>query len=360
MAFTRALFYPTIDIHNEDWLKTAVLFWDKISTIVPDSISNPYQEHSTQYLHDIGILTPIKVDSNQKFIEELTQETIKYLDTKEGIKLLTQGKNGNNNNRGDQIRDINSMFEIHPQKLPYEIQKRLSHGMTTEGWISTDSNFANFYMTLLANKICERNAIAPLTDNSLTFNLFDTVKLDNTVVGDKQEIDHNYLLHHRGPDINLSQGLLMNIIIEGISISDQTSLGDVIKFKTKHKDELGLFRKNVANLTKDIPADASLKQISQMVRDVYTNEFLPGYNGLKAALSSSRIKWFSEKFMTISLISTGATTLPSSLLGLSVPNALFSGVGLSVLSSLISYNSDKRTVLRNNPYSYLLAANKGI
>jgi hypothetical protein len=35
MAFTRALFYPTIDIQNEDWLKTAILFWDEISTIVP-------------------------------------------------------------------------------------------------------------------------------------------------------------------------------------------------------------------------------------------------------------------------------------------------------------------------------------
>lgn len=353
MAFTRALFYPTIDIHNEYWLKTAVLFWDEISTIVPESISNPYENRSTQYLHDIGILTPIKVDSNQKFIDELTEETIKYLDTKEGIQLLTQGKNGNNTHKDDLTQNINNLFEIHPQKLPYEIKNRLSHGMTTEGWISTDSNFANFYMTLLANKICERNAIAPLTDNSLTFNLYDTVKLDNTNVNNK-------VGNNQGTYLNLSQGLLMNIIIEGISISDQTSLGDVIKFKTKHKDELGLFRKNVANLTKDIPADASLKQISQMVRDVYTNEFLPGYNGLKAALSSSRIKWFSEKFMTISLISTGATTLPSSLLGLSVPNALFSGVGLSVLSSLISYNSDKRTVLRNNPYSYLLAANKGI
>ena len=35
MAFTRALYYPTIDISNEEWLKTAILYWDEINTIVP-------------------------------------------------------------------------------------------------------------------------------------------------------------------------------------------------------------------------------------------------------------------------------------------------------------------------------------
>jgi hypothetical protein len=40
MGFTKALFYPTIDIRNEDLLKNAVLFWDEINTIVPSSITN--------------------------------------------------------------------------------------------------------------------------------------------------------------------------------------------------------------------------------------------------------------------------------------------------------------------------------
>ena len=35
MLFSKALFYPTIDIHDEEWLKTAYLFWDEISTLVP-------------------------------------------------------------------------------------------------------------------------------------------------------------------------------------------------------------------------------------------------------------------------------------------------------------------------------------
>ena len=31
-----ALYYPFIDIQNEKWLKTALLYWDEIRTIVPE------------------------------------------------------------------------------------------------------------------------------------------------------------------------------------------------------------------------------------------------------------------------------------------------------------------------------------
>lgn len=36
-AFLNALYYPSIDITNINWLKTAVLFWDSVSIIVPES-----------------------------------------------------------------------------------------------------------------------------------------------------------------------------------------------------------------------------------------------------------------------------------------------------------------------------------
>jgi len=38
--FSKALYYPTIDISDEGWLKTAYLFWDGVRTIVPESIAD--------------------------------------------------------------------------------------------------------------------------------------------------------------------------------------------------------------------------------------------------------------------------------------------------------------------------------
>lgn len=360
MAFTKALFYPTIDIKNEDWLKTAILFWDEINTIVPASINNPYQERATQYLHDIGLLNPIEVNPELEYIEELTVDTMNYLNTNEGFQLLTQGENRCAIHRDKLPRDINRLFEIHPEKMPYEIQHQLRHRMTDDGWLSVNGSFAKFYMTLLANKICEHRAIAPLTDNSLTSNFSDLVRLDNQIAINGRERVYDYLPHHRDRYINLSQGLLINMAIEGISIAKPTSLEDVVNFKRRHQDELGLFRKNVADLTKDIPTDASLGQIKQIVEDVYVNEFLPGYNGLKNALNGSGIKWVANNLMKVSCFSTSATAIPTYLLGQSVPYALLAGAGISVISTLVSYNVNKQEVLRKSPYSYLLAINKGI
>lgn len=359
MAFTKALFYPTIDIKNENWLKTAILFWDEINTIVPSSIDNPYQEQATKFLYDEGMITPFLVNPDQDFIEELSEETFNYLNTNEGLQLLSEG--GRYGLHRDKLpRDISRLFDIYPEKLPYEIQRILRHRITDEGWLRVDGGFAKFYMTLLANKICERNAISPLTDNTFSSSFSNLVKLDNQISIHGHRMDYDYSHRNRGRQMNLAQGLLIDMTIDSITISDLTSLEDVVKFKRRHQDELGLFRKNIENLTKDIPADATLIQIKQMVADVYVNEFLPGYNGLKDALNGAGIKWAADNFMKVSLFSTGATALPTALLGLSIPYALLAGVGISLISSLVSYNIDKRTTLRNNPYSYLLSVNNGV
>jgi len=358
MGFTKALFYPTIDIPNEDWLKNAVLFWDEINTIVPSSIVTPYQEQTTQYLSDEGILKALPVNPDNDFIEDLTTDTLNYLNTNEGFQLLTQGQGDRSVIHRDKLpREISRIFDIHPEKLPYEIQHQLHRSLTEEGWFRVDSNFAIFYMTLLANKICEQKSIALLTDNPLTSNLAELVRLDNQIA--IRGKDYNFHHHLRNEKyIHLAQGLLTNLIIKGIKISKASSLVDVVNFKKNHPDELGLFRTNIAKLTKDITNGTSFEALKQQVLDIYTDDFLPSYNNFKKALDGSGIKWVSDNFMKISVISTSATALPMALLGLALPHALLAGAGVSIISSLISYNEDKKEKLRTNPYSYLLAINR--
>jgi hypothetical protein len=360
MGFTKALFYPTIDIRNEDWLKNAVLFWDEINTIVPSSIVNPYQRNTTQYLSDEGILKAMPVSPDNDFIEDLTSDTLNYLNTNEGFQLLTQGQGLNPVIHKDKLpRDVSRLFDIHPEKLPYEIQHLLRNNLTHDGWYRVDSNFAIFYMTLLANRICEQKSIALLTDNSLTSNLSDLVRLDNQIAIKGR--DYDFPRHVRNEKyIHLAPGLLTNLVIKGVKVSKASTLEDVVNFKKRHRDELGLFRTNIAKLTKDVAKDTTFEALKQQVEDIYNDEFLPSYNNFKKALDGSGIKWVSDNFMKVSVISTGATALPMALLGLTLPQALLAGAGVSIISSLVSYNEDKKEKLRTNPYSYLLAVDKGI
>ncbi|NLR63270.1 hypothetical protein HGH92_03035 [Chitinophaga varians] len=359
MGFTKALFYPTIDIHNEEWLKNATLFWDEINTIVPSSFTNPYQEDTTQYLFDEGILKAMPVSPDDDFIEELTSDTLNYLNTNEGFQLLTQGQGRNSVIHRDKLpRDVSRFFDIHPEKLPYEIQNQLRRSLNREGFFRVDSNFAVFYMTLLANKICEQKSIALLTDNSLTSNLSDLVRLDNQIAIKGRNYNFDYS-GRKERYIHLAQGLLTNLVIKGVKVTKASSLEDIVKFKRNHRDELGLFRTNIAKLTKDVAKDTSFEALQQQVEDIYNDEFLPAYRNFKKSLDSAGIKWTSDNFMKIAVLSIPATAIPIAI-GLSTPQALLAGAGISIISSLVSYNVDKSDKLRASPYSYLLAVDRGV
>lgn len=87
-AFSNALYYPTIDIQNTDWLKTAILFWDSISTIVPESLRNPYKVRDTQYLSDIGFLRPLYVNSDDKSVIGIEKDILDLLHSPEFAEVI--------------------------------------------------------------------------------------------------------------------------------------------------------------------------------------------------------------------------------------------------------------------------------
>ena len=236
----------------------------------------------------------------------------------------------------------------------------LRSNMRGDGWLDVSPEFASFYMTLLANKICDHTSIALLTDDSYSSNLADKVRLDNQIAI-KGSPFYTRSRNYDEKYINLAQGMLTNLILEGVKIKSHSSLVDVVKFKKNHRDELGLFRTNVSKLTQNISKEEkSFKAVRQNIEDIYNDEFLPSYNNFKKALDGSGIKWVSDNFMKISVISTSATALPMAVLGLALPQALIAGAGVSLITSLISYNEEKKEKLRSNPYSYLLSINKHI
>lgn len=355
MAFTRALYYPTIDIHNVSWLKTAILYWDEINTIVPSSIDNPYNTPSTRYLSDEGVLRPLSVHSNMDLIEDLTNDILNYYSSNEVFQLF-------NNSKIDFIHTqklpyfFRHKFDfIHSDKLAWSILNTLRRNYDfNEEWIPVSEDFARFYMTLLANQLCERYRIAPLTDDSQVSGIFNLARFDN------QKGKANYLELLQGErgnhyeHVNLAQGILIDLSFKGLSISDNVSFEDILFFKRQHQDELGRFRSNIEKLTNCVNEDETIEQIQQHINDIYINEFVPSYNDLKKSLSGNKINWIAKNFMKISFFSTGALAIPTALLDLPVPHALLAGATCSLISSYISYNIEKQNFLRHNPYSYLL------
>lgn len=87
----QALYYPWIDVADEAWLKTSLLYWDSVRTIVPESVDSPYLTTTGGALADAGFLVPVRVNSDMDEIRELTEEAIEYLDTNLAGELIARG-----------------------------------------------------------------------------------------------------------------------------------------------------------------------------------------------------------------------------------------------------------------------------
>lgn len=252
------------------------------------------------------------------------------------------------NNTCYRIRKAMKKFSqtgIYSEKMSWEIRQRLrdfTHCSDDKKIFYFDREFAYIYMIALANKLCEDHSLGMVTDNIPCFDMGNTVKRGSQTI-----IQPEDCFRHRHPrDHQLEQGLLLNFIMKGLSISPDTPLDNIIFFKNHHRDELGRFKTHLSKLTQNFDGNKPIDVIQQEIYDLYNNEFIPAFNDFKAALTSSRIKWFTETFLKVSLLSTSATGLPMALLGMPLEQALFTGMGVSVIASTVSYNIDKKRFLR--------------
>jgi hypothetical protein len=366
MAFTKALYYPWIDIRDEGWLKNALLYWESIQTIVPDSIDEPYSTRTALEFFDEGLLGPLRVESNMPEINDLSDEVIKYLETPEGAEVLMSKEISDYHYiHPDKLpHEIRELVDIHPEKLPYEIRRKLQRGLSharRDGWIAVDARFADFYMTLLATRLSEEIGAGLLTDAAANNKLANAVKLDAKLSipsSRRHRYDFDDYRHHRNMPLAIAQGTLADLILEKIQIAPDTPTKDILKFRRDHSDELGRFRVKIAELTRAISNNQPLEGLRQQVEDIYINEVKPAISALQKSLTDHKIKWSTENFLKVAFFSTSSTSVPLALLGLCVPHALLVGVGVSLTASAIIYNREKADKLRQNPFSYLLAAER--
>jgi hypothetical protein len=359
MIFTKALFYPAINI-DEDWLKNSVLYWDEIRTIVPSSLCEPYLGDTSRYLTDEGILKVIKVKSDNDFVSCITRDILNYLNTNEGFQLLTQGHGLHAILKKDKFsKEISNFFDAYLQKTINERASEFQHALGSGTWFRSNSNLAVFFMTIVANKIGEEKSISLLTDNPLTSNLIDKIRLDNQIAlkSDDRREPYHEITDDR--EINLAEALITNLTIRSIRISKQTPIKRIVSFKRYYLDELRLFKINTAKLANNL-SDLSIESLNHQLMNSYNKDFLPSYHNLKKALDSSGIKWRTENFIKISTLSTCTTSMPVTLGGPALPGALLAGADASLIASLVSYNVDKKEKLRKNPYSYLMKLNNYI
>lgn len=335
MSYTKALYYPTIDIEDDEWLKNAVLFWDEIDTIVPESMQNPYQNVESKFLFDEGILKPIYLSSEDTMLGKVEQQIFKFSEQEDSLAFLQ--KETDDNTYGDLRAD----FILHRDKLPisvlhYLCDKKL---IDADGWAKVSANFADYYMTLLATSLAKKKHMCLLTGDSAPYELstiYSFGMVDNPTTVKKK----------------IAEGFLFKLMVDGFKISKTESLKDLLDYKCKRKDELGRFRSALAGLTnqQNFTDVESIDELKEVVHTIYENDFLPALTEVKETMTDRGITFIEN-------LSSYVTTFFTPSLFLNSINELSCAIGTG--ACLVHWGASERLRVRNikrsNPYSYLLS-----
>ncbi len=361
MSFTNALYYPWIEVRDEKWLRTACLYWDKIHTIVPSSFEKPYSRRLSRELEDAGVLGPLKVHSRRPEIEALTSDVLAYLDTQEAAELFLRRSPGTASRiHVDKLPyALRSLSRLHNDKMSWELRERLVHiGRSHGEWLELNSEFADFYMTLLASRLAERKGYGLLTSSFAADRLANTARSGSRVwnsyprvMPSRQSAPTPW---SAGMPRSLVEGTLVDLVLGGLALAPNVPLKSILSFRNQHADELGRLRKKLGELASEVPEEVSFEAARQHAQDLVTNEVMPALSDLRAALKGSRIKTLTEGLLKVSFLSA-APTSGLVLAGLAVPTALLVGAGISLTATAVLYSEEKRQVKQENAFSYLLA-----
>lgn len=385
-----ALYFPYIDIRDPVWLRSTLLFWDDIQTIVPSAIERPYQTEDTDICFKEEVLKPLHCDLHQDVIEELGRKVtnlgnrgsyierairkvnpavsdlirslkstpnevedafiemglhpakmspeVRYLALKFSISRLHQGKIPPHLRR--MLRDVET-GRVHAEKLSYELRDLYdrSRYQDEDGeWLLVDSNFAHAYMSALAAKLSTQLSLSPLTSESKAHGMSFRFLFDEIVDGSSQS----------------APGALMTVAMRSLSVDASVPIGKIIDFKRKRRDQYLEFKAQVNELSEKISSsDLDPDEIMIEAEKIYRTKIDRGLRQLKRELDHQSISSVWEGAFTAATVSTSATTALAYFSHLTGPALLGAGAAVAVSAiGVRGYLAGKKMRI-NNPYSYL-------
>lgn len=245
------LYYPTIKIKDGAWLRNALLYWDKLSSIVPGSNYNETNSAEVEYLWNIGLYKPTYPIELQ-YNEELCKEFCKKV--KKNIKCHRKHPKNNTYSKIhiDKMRMSNEAM-VHIEKTPSSIlDYLLDEGIAKRNcdgpWINMNEHDANVYMATLARYLAKIHGNVEIgTDSSGKF-LYPYISQKST-----KKIDRQIYLNIAMQDILPVPNL-------------DSSLEDIIDFKNQYTNELKSFKRRIDQFQWSLRACENVEELKERIQ----------------------------------------------------------------------------------------------
>jgi hypothetical protein len=236
-----ALYYPTIEFQSDTWLKTSLLFWDKIYRIVPRGIT-PNDSLVVRKAQDEDIIRSIILEK-----DDLSQAATRFISFTQNLPFIPSG-----------LEDSNNQIQIHKDKIDdrlYPLLESLSTGINSEGWLELPKKLARGYMLFLAKSVSSRRNLATISDNRDIWAITPYFK-------DKG----NFSERVYNPT---ASGFYSSLIFTDIIPSEveHIEIEQILKFVKTRKDERSLLRETLQDFSVNLQNCSSESQFSNLIHD---------------------------------------------------------------------------------------------
>lgn len=251
------LYYPGFEIINENWLKFALLYIDKLRPIIPYNGDKYISDYSQRIYNESDLLEKYRPDYQEAYqatldaidiIEKILSNPTRYSPVFHSSQIDTVWKN--------KTKYHNIVFR---EKYTDELERFLIENKCAERsheGLSLSSELALLYMTIFAQAISDAKEISPITDldNLDKFSIF--VRHKNQTEKDK------FIIAQKIIELKLPEN------IEQIPITEILDLRAKKDFKLKLKS----FHLSLRNFLESDEEDKSAERFIHLHKHIY-NEF---------------------------------------------------------------------------------------
>lgn len=329
------LYYPYIDIPQKEWLYSALLYSDGISTIVPfQTIEDKKFPEGLKPLYDAGVYKPQIIE---KILNDYKEEFWEF----EQLFIETT--------KGDDFRKLRNVVAIkqpavlYHQKMTDRIYRHLQNenlikNEDADGGIITEQNSAFLYMSLLAQYVAKTN------DSNLIIPSTDVKSYERIAF----ELTKNKI-----PAFSL---LLDKLPVPNIDIP----VKKILQFKKDRKDELYRFRKYISETQKKIRDASDRQEVIEIL--IETQEDIKNsIDAIQTTLTDGGIKTFFTSFDSLLKIENPKLFGTLTTVGVVTPINAYAGLAtgvIGVIGSMVSSYLTTKSEVNKSEFSYLFKAKR--
>jgi hypothetical protein len=369
VSFSRALYYPWMQVRDLGWLKNALLFWDVVSTIVPRGLHSPYTTDDERALSDEGWLVPCQLSwDDEPSVRRASKGTLNMLDDRDVRARLRAANALSDTGTGG----FEKLFEpISYGKYTVDLASELKRlGLFVDGragsWPSVDRALFSMHMAHLAHALATDKNLALVTDDHGLSPIADSLAIGHPLPASLRSGQLTMPLRsvarwYEGYDYRqLATGALSRYVLRTVGVTPETPVKDIVKFRHRYEPEMGRLREEIDGLAASVGTDFPTREaFEQAVLDVFKNRISPALKDLEGAKRGARLNVVDHVISGAIVGSPVAAALYSP--GLSPTGKVVAAVtasGLALTSVRVRYAVERRKERARDPYSFVLAARR--